>query len=78
MRVDVDTTLISGKPEIQLEVDRQIYADFGVRVGDPSQAFKNARRWAGSNVLITPGQSSMRLGKGQSTLFEQAWRGLNE
>ena len=36
--VDVDTTLISGKPEIQLEVDRQTAADLGVRVGDVSQA----------------------------------------
>ena len=36
--VDVDSTLISGKPEIQLEVDRETAADLGVRVGDVSQA----------------------------------------
>ncbi len=36
--VDVDTTLISGKPELQLEVDRNTAADLGVRVGDVSQA----------------------------------------
>jgi HAE1 family hydrophobic/amphiphilic exporter-1 len=36
--VDVDTTLISGKPEVRLEVDRDLAADLGVRVGDVSQA----------------------------------------
>ena len=36
--VDVDSTLISGKPEIQLEVDRETAADLGVRIGDVSQA----------------------------------------
>ncbi|HXH70883.1 MAG TPA: efflux RND transporter permease subunit, partial [Pyrinomonadaceae bacterium] len=36
--VDVDSTLISGKPEVQLEVDRTRAADLGVRVGDISQA----------------------------------------
>ncbi|MBV9215860.1 MAG: efflux RND transporter permease subunit [Acidobacteria bacterium] len=36
--VDVDTTLIAGKPEVQLEVDRDTAADLGVRVGDVSQA----------------------------------------
>jgi HAE1 family hydrophobic/amphiphilic exporter-1 len=36
--VDVDTTLISGKPELQLQVDRTKAADLGVRVGDVSQA----------------------------------------
>jgi len=36
--VDVDTTLISGKPELQLSVDRDTAADLGVRVGDVSQA----------------------------------------
>src|SRR5258706_11200804 len=36
--VDVDSTLISGKPELQLEVDRDTAADLGVRVGDASQA----------------------------------------
>ena len=36
--VDVDSTLISGKPELQLEVNRTTAADLGVRVGDVSQA----------------------------------------
>jgi hydrophobic/amphiphilic exporter-1 (mainly G- bacteria), HAE1 family len=36
--VDIDSTLISGKPEIQLEIDRETAADLGVRVGDVSQA----------------------------------------
>jgi HAE1 family hydrophobic/amphiphilic exporter-1 len=36
--VDVDSTLISGKPEVQLEVDRDTAADLGVRIGDVSQA----------------------------------------
>jgi hydrophobic/amphiphilic exporter-1 (mainly G- bacteria), HAE1 family len=36
--VDVDSTLISGKPELQLSVDRDTAADLGVRVGDVSQA----------------------------------------
>ncbi len=36
--VDVDSTLISGKPELQLEVDRDTAADLGVKVGDVSQA----------------------------------------
>ena len=36
--VDVDSTLISGKPEVQLEVNRDEAADLGVRIGDISQA----------------------------------------
>ncbi|HEY8560905.1 MAG TPA: efflux RND transporter permease subunit [Pyrinomonadaceae bacterium] len=36
--VDVDSTLISGKPEVQLEIDRDTAADLGVRIGDVSQA----------------------------------------
>ncbi|MFT3742874.1 MAG: efflux RND transporter permease subunit [Pyrinomonadaceae bacterium] len=36
--VDVDTTLIAGKPELRLEVDRDTAADLGVKVGDVSQA----------------------------------------
>jgi HAE1 family hydrophobic/amphiphilic exporter-1 len=36
--VDVDSTLISGKPEVQLKIDRAKAADLGVRVGDISQA----------------------------------------
>ncbi len=36
--VDVDTTLISGKPEVRLEINRELAADLGVRIGDISQA----------------------------------------
>ncbi len=36
--VDVDSTLISGKPEVRLEVDRDVAADLGVRISDVSQA----------------------------------------
>ncbi len=36
--VDVDSTLIAGKPEVRLEIDRERAADLGVRVGDVSQA----------------------------------------
>jgi HAE1 family hydrophobic/amphiphilic exporter-1 len=36
--VDVDSTLISGKPEVRLTVDRETAADLGVSVGAVSQA----------------------------------------
>jgi hydrophobic/amphiphilic exporter-1 (mainly G- bacteria), HAE1 family len=36
--VDADSTLISGKPELRLQIDRTAAADLGVRVGDVSQA----------------------------------------
>ncbi|MEP7148065.1 MAG: efflux RND transporter permease subunit [Acidobacteriota bacterium] len=36
--VDVDSTLISGKPEVRLQVDRDVAADLGVRISDVSQA----------------------------------------
>ena len=36
--VDVDSTLISGKPEVRLTVDRAMAADLGVSVGAVSQA----------------------------------------
>ena len=36
--VDVDSTLIAGKPEVQLVIDRATAADLGVKVGDISQA----------------------------------------
>jgi HAE1 family hydrophobic/amphiphilic exporter-1 len=41
--VDVDSTLIVGKPEVQVHIDRARAADLGVRVGDIAQAL---------NVLI--------------------------
>jgi HAE1 family hydrophobic/amphiphilic exporter-1 len=36
--VDVDSTLITGKPEVRLVIDRDKAADLGVRVGDIAQA----------------------------------------
>src|SRR5215211_5059482 len=35
--VDVDSTLISGKPELRVEIDRARAADLGVKVGDIAQ-----------------------------------------
>ncbi len=52
--VDVDSTLISGKPELQLTVDRQRAADLGVRVGDVSQAL---------NILVA-GQEATTFNEG--------------
>ena len=52
--VDVDTTLISGKPELQLDVDRKKAADLGVRVGDVSQAL---------NILVA-GQQATTFNEG--------------
>ena len=52
--VDVDSTLISGKPELQLTVDRQRAADLGVRVGDVSQAL---------NILVA-GQEATNFNEG--------------
>jgi len=36
--VDVDSTLITGKPEVRIVIDRARAADLGVRVGDIAQA----------------------------------------
>lgn len=36
--VDVDSTLITGKPEVRVLIDRDRAADLGVRVGDIAQA----------------------------------------
>jgi HAE1 family hydrophobic/amphiphilic exporter-1 len=36
--VDVDTTLISGKPELRVVIDRARAADLGVKIGDIAQA----------------------------------------
>jgi HAE1 family hydrophobic/amphiphilic exporter-1 len=52
--VDVDSTLIGGKPEIQLEIDREKAADLGVRVGDISQAL---------NILVA-GQQATTFNEG--------------
>jgi HAE1 family hydrophobic/amphiphilic exporter-1 len=36
--VDADTSVVTGKPELRVEIDRQRAADLGVRVSDISQA----------------------------------------
>ena len=52
--VDIDSTLISGKPEVQLEVNRIGAADLGVRIGDVSQAL---------NILVA-GQEATTYNEG--------------
>jgi HAE1 family hydrophobic/amphiphilic exporter-1 len=39
--VDADSTLISGKPEVRVIIDRDRAADLGVRVGDIAQALNS-------------------------------------
>ena len=64
--VDVDSTLISGKPELQLQVDRDTAADLGVRVGDVSQAL---------NTLVA-GQEATTFSQGIDQ-FEVHVRAIN-
>src|SRR4030095_2722140 len=64
--VDVDTTLISGKPEVRLEVDRDLAADLGVRVGDVSQAL---------NTLVA-GQEATTFNEGKDQ-YEGRVRAIN-
>ncbi len=64
--VDVDSTLIAGKPEVRLEVDRETAADLGVRVGDVSQAL---------NTLIA-GQEATTFSTG-SDQYEVRVRAIN-
>jgi len=64
--VDVDTTLISGKPEVRLEVDRDLAADLGVRVGDVSQAL---------NTLVA-GQEATTFNEGKDQ-YEVRVRAIN-
>ncbi|MDQ3489823.1 MAG: efflux RND transporter permease subunit, partial [Acidobacteriota bacterium] len=64
--VDVDSTLISGKPEVQLEVDRATAADLGVRVGDVSQAL---------NTLVA-GQEATTFNEGNEQ-YEVRVRAIN-
>ena len=52
--VDIDSTLISGKPEVQLSVDRAKAADMGVQVGEVSQAL---------NILVA-GQEATTFNEG--------------
>ena len=64
--VDVDSTLVSGKPEIQLEIDRDTAADLGVRVGDISQAL---------NILVA-GQEATTFNAGTDQ-YEVRVRAIN-
>ncbi len=64
--VDVDSTLISGKPEVQLEIDRDTAADLGVRIGDISQAL---------NTLVA-GQEATTFNEG-SEQYEVHVRAIN-
>jgi hydrophobic/amphiphilic exporter-1 (mainly G- bacteria), HAE1 family len=64
--VDVDSTLIGGKPEVQLEVDRNTAADLGVRIGDVSQAL---------NTLVA-GQEATTFNEG-SKQYEVRVRAIN-
>ncbi|HEX8287844.1 MAG TPA: efflux RND transporter permease subunit [Pyrinomonadaceae bacterium] len=64
--VDVDSTLISGKPEVQLEIDRDTAADLGVRVGDISQAL---------NTLVA-GQEATTFNEGTDQ-YEVRVRAIN-
>jgi HAE1 family hydrophobic/amphiphilic exporter-1 len=64
--VDIDSTLISGKPEVQLEIDRATAADLGVRVGDISQAL---------NTLVA-GQEATSFNEGTDQ-YEVVVRAIN-
>jgi HAE1 family hydrophobic/amphiphilic exporter-1 len=64
--VDIDSTLISGKPEVQLEIDRDTAADLGVRVADVSQAL---------NTLVA-GQEATTFNEGTDQ-FEVRVRAIN-
>ncbi|MGD9588429.1 MAG: efflux RND transporter permease subunit [Pyrinomonadaceae bacterium] len=64
--VDVDSTLISGKPEVRLEVDRETAADLGVRIGDVSQAL---------NTLVA-GQEATTFNAGTEQ-YEVRMRAIN-
>lgn len=64
--VDVDSTLISGKPELQLTIDRARAADMGVKVGDVSQAL---------NTLVA-GQEATTFNEGTDQ-YEVVVRAIN-
>jgi HAE1 family hydrophobic/amphiphilic exporter-1 len=65
--VDVDSTLISGKPEVRLEIDRARAADLGVRIGDISQAL---------NILVA-GQQATTFNEGTQQ-YEVRVRAIND
>ncbi len=64
--VDVDSTLISGKPEVQLEINRDTAADLGVRISDVSQAL---------NTLVA-GQEATTFNEGANQ-YEVRVRAIN-
>jgi len=65
--VDVDSTLINGKPEIQLKVDRATAADLGVKIGDVSGAL---------NTLVA-GQEATTFNEGKDQ-YEVRVRAINQ
>ena len=65
--VDPDSTLISGKPELRVVIDRQRAADLGVRVGDVAQAL---------NVLVA-GQEAGNFNAGRDQ-YEVRVRSIGE
>ncbi len=65
--VDVDSTLISGKPEVQLQIDRDTAAALGVRIGDISQAL---------NTLVA-GQEATTFNEGTDQ-YEVVVRAVNK
>jgi HAE1 family hydrophobic/amphiphilic exporter-1 len=65
--VDVDSTLISGKPEVRLTVDRDVAADLGVSVGAVSQAL---------NTLVA-GQEATTFAQGTDQ-YEVRVRAVNQ
>ena len=64
--VDVDTTLIRGKPEVRLDINRDLAADLGVRVADVSQAL---------NTLVA-GQEATTFNEGTEQ-YEVRVRAIN-
>lgn len=64
--VDVDSTLIAGKPEVQLKIDRDTAGDLGVRIGDVSQAL---------NTLVA-GQEATTFNEGTDQ-YEVRVRAIN-
>lgn len=64
--VDVDSTLIGGKPEVQIEINRDVAADLGVRIGDVSQAL---------NTLVA-GQQATSFNEGTEQ-YEVRVRAIN-
>ena len=73
--VDVDSTLIAGKPEVQLVIDRDTAADLGVRIGDISQALNTLV--AGQEVTsFSEGTEQYEVRVRALNNFQNRYRGL--